>query len=212
MDPFTIAFIASTAFSVLKTFETGGLQKQAAALNKQIADLNSANAEHDAYEAVREGYSKAATYNGKVDQVLDTQNNNYAYADVDTSFGTAQQVQAQSKLNGRLNAMDITNAAYSKAIGFNRQALDYQLSGVMKQAAVNGQADANDISSVIGAGTKLAINSDKFSFPSGNNSDSDSTTTDAGLNYWTSGSKGPDNLGLSLSDNPPSNDTFRLRL
>lgn len=167
MDPFTIAFLGSQALSVANSAMTGGYRKEAAALNRKIAELNAMNAEHDAYESIRQGLSKKATYQNQVNDVIKSQDVLYAYADVDTSFGTAKSIQEQTKLNGMLNATDITNAAYAKALGYNRQALNYRIQGQMNEAAVINQANSDLTSKVISAGARTAFAWDKLDFSMG---------------------------------------------
>lgn len=168
---------------------TGDYQKQAAALNRKVAELNATNAEHDAYESVRQGLSKKASYQNQARDVIKSQDVLYAYADVDTSFGTAKSIQEQTKLNGMLNATDITNAAYAKALGYNRQALNYRTQGAMNEAAVVNQANSNLTSAVISAGAKTALAWDKLDFSMG------SPENLAGYEFNQSA---PDTAGLSL--------------
>ena len=197
MDPFTIAFIASQGLKVAGALQMGGLAKEQAALKREIAELNARAAERDAFEAVRIGLGKKANYMACAEDVVQKQNVIFAYADVDTSFGTARQLQEETRLIGRLNAADISNAAYAQALGYKRQALNYRLNSQLQSSAVEAQSAQNLTASVIQAGANIGMNFDKLSFGGG-------AGEPAGLNIDSTLSYGnfdgpSDNLGLDLS-------------
>lgn len=205
MDPFTVAFVASQAFSFASSYFNGESKKEQAALNSQIAELNAMNAEHDAFESIRMGLGKKASYESKVNNLISTQNVAYAYADVDTSFGTAKAVQDETKLIGRLNAMDVTNSAYSQALGYKRQALNYRTGAQMNEARVAGQAKADLTASVIKIAAGTALASDKLDFGGGG-----APSNDYGFDYY--GSENADSGGgiMGIGKNTPDTGGVKL--
>lgn len=98
-------------------------------LQQDINDLNAQYVEYDAWEAERFGYTQAARYSGVVDSVVGSQRAGYAAEGVDVNFGTAAQVQEDSRLNAHLNALDIQKAARAKARGLRVEASNIRLQG-----------------------------------------------------------------------------------
>ena len=204
MDPFTVAFVGSQTFKLLSTWQNGELKKEQAALGSQIAELNAMNAEHDAFESIRMGLGKKASYESKVNNLISTQNVAYAYADVDTSFGTAKAIQDETKLIGRLNTQDITNSAYAQALGYKRQALNYRTGAQMNEARVAGQAKAELTSQVISAAATTAMAWDKLDFGGGPESN------DYGFDYYGSGNADSAGGLMGIGKNTPDTGGVKL--
>lgn len=181
MDPFTIAFIASQGLKIANTLSGNELAVNQARLRRQIAELNAMSAEYDAFESVKIGLGKKASYENQVSNVVKKQNVIMAYNDVDSSFGTAKMIQEETKLIGRLNAMDIENAAYAQSLGYKRQALNYRLGGQIGEMQANAKASDALRASILSAGANTLLQWDKLNF---GGEDTDHKIEDSyGLNY-----------------------------
>lgn len=94
----------------------------AATFSKDMGELNARNAELDAFKAEQAGYADAARYQEEIDKTVADQRGAFAASDVDVNFGTAKEVQAESKMIGALNILDIKTAASYKARGYLNEA------------------------------------------------------------------------------------------
>jgi hypothetical protein len=113
-------------------------QAKAIARNAQLTNkINAANArflEIDAYEAEKFGYTQVARYDNMVSDVIGQQRSGYASQNVDVNFGTAGQLQAESKLAGYLNTLDMQSEARKKALGLKNEASNVRLGMFMTNA------------------------------------------------------------------------------
>ena len=116
---YLIALAALQAASALKQADEITM---AAELNNQLSEVNAKYAEYDAYTAERFGFTESAAYQKNIDEVLGGQRAGYASQGVDIGYGTAAEVQNETKLTGALNIIDIQNQATMKAQGYLHQA------------------------------------------------------------------------------------------
>lgn len=122
------------AFEVISGLQQADLITRQADLQQRVAKLNAKYAMLDAANAREEGYSASARYQDVIDTTVSTERTNQASEGVDVSFGSAKEVQTQSKLNGFLNQLDIQNQANQKAQGYENQATNYLLQGASAEA------------------------------------------------------------------------------
>lgn len=176
VDPYTAAMLAKAGFDILSAYSSGEAAKVRAELQAQLAEFNARAAEQDAFEVIKVGMAKKANYESKAQQVASKQNVAYAVADVDTSFGTAKQMQEESRLMGQLNAKDIEDAAHSQAVGYKAKALEYRFGSEMNKSAVNQAAQSLLTASIITSGTEIGKNWKKLNFGGGT---TPTTTLDA---------------------------------
>lgn len=108
----------------------------------QIAEMNAKWAEVDAWHAEQQGEEQVARAKTDEIQTIGAQRTALAAADVDVNFGTAAQIQEETKLTGFLNEIDMRNAARAKALGFKREARGTILQDQMQQSqnAMNARA------------------------------------------------------------------------
>lgn len=106
--------------------------KETAKLNRKVAEMNAQFAELDAYDAELEGDSAQARYQGVIDQTLGEQTAILAAQDVDVNYGTAGDIQRETRFMGELNKMEIEKQAQQAALGYKRQARDFRLSGTLQ--------------------------------------------------------------------------------
>jgi hypothetical protein len=141
----------SAGFQVIAGLQQGEMIRDNAQITKAVADLNAQYAELDAYNAETLGYTKQARYQSVIDATLGAQKTAYAAQNVDVGFGTAKEVQAESKLNGFLNQLDIKNQANEAARGYMNQARNIRLGSQAAVAQAGVNAAATQGAAVLGA-------------------------------------------------------------
>lgn len=125
--------------------------KETAALNADIADLNAEFAELDAFDAELEGFTEQARYQKVVDETISSQRLAFAAADVDVTFGSAADVERESRFIADLNKMEIQKQAQEKALGFKLQARDFRIGSFLTTAQAKVQASAVKFGAITGA-------------------------------------------------------------
>lgn len=131
--------------------------RESAKLTKEISEMNAKYAEIDAYEAEKSGYGDTARYQTTIDNTIADQRTGYAAQNVDVNFGTAAEVQADTKLTGFLNQLDIQKQARAKALGYKREARQIRLQGSMGNIQARSNASATVTTGLIhGANTALS--------------------------------------------------------
>lgn len=115
--------------------------RRSSAMQQRIDEMNAKYAEIDAYEAEKYGYTQVARYQTTIDQTSSEQKSILAAKNVDINFGTAAEVQADTKVAGMLNSVDLMNQARKRAFGLRTQASNLRLQGAMggMQAEINAQ-------------------------------------------------------------------------
>lgn len=119
--------------------------KSSADVQKSISNLNAQFSDLDAFNARKAGYSKAAQYADVVDSTIAKQRTDFAGQKVDVGYGTAADVQSDSKLTGMLNTMEIQKQGREAAHGYEVQAINTRLGGQMQelQAGLDASAAQN---------------------------------------------------------------------
>lgn len=125
--------------------------KATAALNRDIANMNAEFAELDAYDSELEGATSQARYQGVIDNTLAEQSTLLAAQDVDTNYGSAASIAAETKFVGELNLMEIEKRAQEQVLGYTRQSRDYKLSGIMGITDSKSRASQAITSGITGA-------------------------------------------------------------
>lgn len=134
----SMAYVA-VAVSVISIGLTAYSQYAAADNAKDIADYNKKAADNNALDAAQRGSIAAAEHRQKVRQMIATQNAAYSSAGVDSSTGTALQVQTDTAGFGELDALRILNNAQRSAAGYKAQGELEQWKG--NAAFTNGMFD-----------------------------------------------------------------------
>ena len=122
------------------------------AIQKQVADINANYAEVDAYNAVQEGNTKASLYQNTIDQTIGAGKVSEAAGNVDVGFGTASEIEGQSRLAGFMNSLQIKQQAAQKALGYDVQANNIRLGGATGTIA----AQMQETSALIGGAANAA--------------------------------------------------------
>lgn len=132
-------------YSVYASNNQANAMHDAGVAQRRIADMNAKYAELDAYNAIQDGYTESNRYQENIDKTVGVQKTTLASQNVDVTFGTAADIQTDTKLTGYLNQLDILNQANSKALGLRHQSANYQASGraAQDQAEMNANATRN---------------------------------------------------------------------
>jgi hypothetical protein len=144
------------AFQVGSSLQQASLIQGNAALNQQEANLNAKYADLDAYNATTMGYTEVSRYADVVDKTIGAQREELAGEGENVDFGTAGQVQADTKVLSVMNTIDIQNQARAKALGFEQQSRNSILQGSM-QALQGGIAAQGAITQGIASGLKTGL-------------------------------------------------------
>ena len=147
------AYAGMAAFQIVSGLQGAESIRANAELQKEIAELNAQYAEIDAWEAKLNGEEQVARYDNVIKQTISSQRVALAAQDVDVDFGTAKELQQESKLNGMLNQMDIREQAHAQVLGYKTQARQYRLQGAMGQMQAGYDASATQNAAIIGAAT-----------------------------------------------------------
>jgi len=148
---------ASAGLQVVNGLHQAEIIRENASLSRYVNELNASYAELDAYNAEIAGIGEEARYETAVQQTFAQQNVAFAVQNIDSNFGTAADLKAESKINAMLNKQDIRNQAYETSKGYKSQARNIRMQSAIDSSAANAQAQAVIGSSVIkGAETVLS--------------------------------------------------------
>lgn len=159
--------------------------KQTAALNRDIAEMNAEFAELDAYDAEIDGYSQQAEYQKIIDDTLAGQQLALTAADVDVSYGSASEIQNETRFLGMINKLEIQGQAEAKAMGYEREARNYRFGADLNSIQAAGRAQQAQIGGIVNAAKTGATGYAKGAFKGGGvvRSDSDFTDPDNRIKY-----------------------------
>lgn len=144
------------AFEVVSGVMQADTIREGGKIQKAIDEMNAQFAEVDAYHAEQDGYTKVARYQSEIDKTIGAQKVGLAAQDVDISFGSAAEVQADTKLTGFLNSIDIRNQAHAVANGYRDQARNLRLHGSQAASQADLNASATTSAAVLGGAKTLA--------------------------------------------------------
>lgn len=114
--------------------------KARAAYQGVIAKINAEMATMNAEDAIRRGEITARDYQKEVDGMIGAQKVAYAAQNVDVNFGSAADIQAETRMFGALDVLTIKNNAWREAWGYKVEALNSTFSG--KYAEMEGKYGA----------------------------------------------------------------------
>lgn len=125
--------------------------KDTAELNRDIAEMNAEFAELDAYDAKIEGYTAEAKYQSIIDKTLSDQQAIMTAAGVDVTYGSAAEIQKETRFLGELNKMEIEKRAQEQALGYKREARSIRFGSFLEYGQAQAKADAVMFQSAIQA-------------------------------------------------------------
>lgn len=151
-----VYYAAVAGVGIIAGLQQAEAQRSQSEFDERIANLNAKFKEYDAWEAEKYGYTQAARYQAVIDKTIGSQRVAYASQGVDVSYGTAAEVQRESKVTGFLNTLDILNEGRARALGLKREASNLRIQGfsARSQGAINAQA-AQTSAIISGANTML---------------------------------------------------------
>jgi len=143
----------------------GDLQRKAAEGQAEILDYNAAVADLQAQDAIERGAEAESRFRSQVRGTVGAQRAAIAAGNIDVSFGSAVDVQADAAMLGELDALTIRTNAARESWGYKVQATDIRnraaitrREGVMMQEASRvgtGGTGWQTASTLLGAGASL---------------------------------------------------------
>lgn len=137
------AYAAIAAAQLVGGYQQADIIRQQAGVQQSVQELNANYADLDALHAEQNGFSESARYATVADSTIGQQRANLAGAGVDVNYGTAADIQADSKITAMLNTLEIQRQGREKALGFKIQAINTRLGGAMTQ--LQGQLNASSV-------------------------------------------------------------------
>jgi len=134
--------------------QANNIQRQAE-LQKKLDQFNIEQAEIDSFNAEADGYTQMARYENVINAIESTQRNTYYAADVDPNFGTAADLQTDTKLTGQLNLLDIQSQAHQRALGYKKQANNMRGQSGMNQIGADLQSSTARNTAILGAANTM---------------------------------------------------------
>jgi len=136
---------------VANAYFASEVTKKASKVNREIAEMNAQFAELDAYDAKLEGETQKAKYQSIVDKTLSEQQAALTSAGVDVTFGSAAEIQKETRFISELNMMEIDKRAEEQALGYRQEAR-----GIRLQSFLGGIQASNRASSIMRQGLTSA--------------------------------------------------------
>ena len=125
--------------------------KETAALNRDIAEMNAEFAELDAYDAKLEGVTQKAKYQKEIDITLSEQQAAMTAADIDVTYGSAAEIQKETRFIAELNKMEIDKQAEEQALGYKREARGIRFNSFLEYQKAKKEAASVMFQSAMGA-------------------------------------------------------------
>jgi hypothetical protein len=110
------------AIQLIGGYQQGEMLRSQAKLKQKIDEENAQEMEQFAFESEAAGDAQAARYSSVIDSTVAEQRSGYAAQGVDVNYGSAAEVQADTKITGLMNVLDIQREAREKGLGLRRQA------------------------------------------------------------------------------------------
>lgn len=137
--------------------------KQQQKLKERLAEQNALFAEQDAFNAEASGFTDSARYQTTINATIGAQRAGYAAQNVDVNFGTAKEIQNESRLTGVLNQMDMQRRGHERARGFQREASDIRFGTQMGRIQSTAEASNAFSQGLMSGVNTLASGYSKFS-------------------------------------------------
>lgn len=131
-------------------------------LKERIDKMNSDRAEMDAFDAEAAGFGEIARYQNVIDSTVADQRTGYAAQGVDVNYGTAADVQKETRVTGMLNQLDMEKQAREKALGFTREARMIRIGSQASRMTADAQAGAAQFAGITGAASTMISGYSKF--------------------------------------------------
>lgn len=106
--------------------EVGAIERESAESAATLADYNEDVAELQAQDALERGHEQESRFRAQIRGAIGAQRAAFAGGNIDVSFGSAADVQADAAFLGEMDALQIRTNAAREAWGFRVQAEDYR--------------------------------------------------------------------------------------
>ena len=106
----------------------------------EMAKINSANAEMQADGAIKRGKEAAENYKKKVNSLVGTQKVGYAAGGVDVGYGSAQEIQDETREIGARDIATIKNNAFLEAMGYKAESQNALRRGRIAQLGAKNES------------------------------------------------------------------------
>lgn len=107
--------------------------KKVAEANAQISDYNAQVSELQSQDAVERGFEAESRFRTQVRGAIGAQRAAFAAGNVDVSFGSAVDVQADAAFLGEMDALQLRTNAAREAWGYKVQATNYRMEGDVRR-------------------------------------------------------------------------------
>lgn len=114
--------------------------KAQAAYQKSVAEINSKLADMNAEDALQRGEVEARNYKKQVDQMIGQQRVAFASGNVDVNFGSAKDVQDQTRVQAQRDILTIKSNAFREAWGYKTESINQTAAGQFQQLSGQSQA------------------------------------------------------------------------
>lgn len=143
--------VGVAAYQIVSGFQQAEMVRENAKISREVAAMNADSAAIDARNAELDGMTQEARYQTVIDQTIGEQKVAFAAQGVDSNFGTASAIQAETKLTGELNKMDVRDRAHAEALGYKNQAGNIRLQSRMGGLQADTQASSIQNASILNA-------------------------------------------------------------
>jgi cytochrome c biogenesis protein ResB len=154
----TALMIGSTAAATVGTLYQADVAKNQARYQAQVADQNRVLADKAADDALERGKEEEARHYLRLRQMLGEQKAGFAASGVDTGFGSAADIQAETLALGEDDAQTIRENATREAQGYRISAANYG----SEAAAQRAQASAAGTAGLFNAGATILSGATQF--------------------------------------------------
>ncbi len=139
---------ATAAFGIGAISSASSAYAQSQAIKAQsyyqsgVSKLNAELSEIKAEDAIRQGYMESRDYQKEVDSMISDQRVAYAAQGVDVNFGSAADIQRETRLQGAMDVLKIKNNSYLEAWGYKSEAINDTAAGRFTE--VSGRNNARN--------------------------------------------------------------------
>lgn len=149
-----MATAALMGLTAVQTYGQYNAQKAQGDYQYRMARINAAEAEAQGKRVIEAGEKSATDYKKKINQLVGEQKTGFAAGGVDVSFGSAQQIQAETREVGLRDVQTIRTNAFLQAMGYQAQSQDILRQGQMARNAANFSANQTLLTGALRLGSQ----------------------------------------------------------
>lgn len=145
------AYVALAAAQLLGGYQQADMIRQSADVQSSVNDLNARFSDIDAHNAEIAGESEVARYQHVIDSTVGAERSAFAANNVSVNYGTAGDIQADTKIVGMVNSLEIQRQGRERALGYTMQGINTRLGGHMIQLQAQMDAAAAQRTGILNA-------------------------------------------------------------